>query len=148
MQAETCSHVGLKCNYFCRTCDVGGSIKFKQSDEGYESLFHVCYFFSCDLEIFNKIIGLQPGVICKPENTAKQIQKQQCLLTLSGGTEKIKNAVAATGVKDTLTMVIVNYTLDMGKKLQKTVEGKVKIPEAEIWRMSWKVYYKRYPLTC
>ena len=41
MQAEECSHAGLKCNYFCRTCNVGGNIKYKESDEGYESLFHV-----------------------------------------------------------------------------------------------------------
>jgi hypothetical protein len=24
MQAEECSHAGLNCNYYCRTCDVGG----------------------------------------------------------------------------------------------------------------------------
>ena len=46
--------------------------------------------------------------------------------------EKVKNAVAATGVKDTLTMAIINHGLDMGKKLWKPVEGKPKIPEADI----------------
>ena len=53
MQAEECSHVGLKCNYFCRTCSIGGNFKFKESDEGYESLFHVHPFPSYDLEGLN-----------------------------------------------------------------------------------------------
>lgn len=44
MQAEECSHAGLKCNYFCRTCKVGGTTKFKESDEGFESLFKVRHF--------------------------------------------------------------------------------------------------------
>lgn len=57
MQAEECSHAGLKCNYFCRTCNVGGNVKFKESDEGYESLFHV-RVFSHDLEGVNPNINL------------------------------------------------------------------------------------------
>ena len=46
--------------------------------------------------------------------------------------EKVKSAVAATGVKDTSTMAIVNHVLDMGKKVWKPVKGKPKIPEADI----------------
>jgi hypothetical protein len=41
MQAEECSHGGLKCNYFCRTCNVGGNKVFKESDEGFQSIFKV-----------------------------------------------------------------------------------------------------------
>lgn len=41
MQAEECSHAGLSCNYFCRTCQVGGTKEYKRSDEGYQSLFEV-----------------------------------------------------------------------------------------------------------
>ncbi|KAG1762177.1 hypothetical protein EDD22DRAFT_979895 [Suillus occidentalis] len=39
MQAEECSHTGLNCNYFCRTCDVGGTKEYKSSNEGYNSIF-------------------------------------------------------------------------------------------------------------
>ncbi|KAG0708375.1 hypothetical protein DFH29DRAFT_979379 [Suillus ampliporus] len=41
MQAEECSHGSLHCNYFCRTCKVGGTMSVKQSDEGYLKLFEI-----------------------------------------------------------------------------------------------------------
>ncbi|KAG1855245.1 hypothetical protein F4604DRAFT_2042442 [Suillus subluteus] len=43
MQAEECSHAGLNCNYFCRTCDVGGTKEYKESAAGYESIFVAIY---------------------------------------------------------------------------------------------------------
>jgi hypothetical protein len=41
MQAEECSHTGLNCNYYCRTCDVGGTKEYKESKAGYSSIFNV-----------------------------------------------------------------------------------------------------------
>lgn len=41
MQAEECSHAGLSCNYFCRTCDIGGTKEYKESEAGYNSVFMV-----------------------------------------------------------------------------------------------------------
>ena len=41
MQAEECSHTGLRCNYFCRTCHVGGTQEYKRSEEGYNTIFSV-----------------------------------------------------------------------------------------------------------
>ena len=41
MQAEECSHGGLRCNYFCRTCKVGGTDTEKKTDEGYSDIFQV-----------------------------------------------------------------------------------------------------------
>ncbi len=46
MQAEECSQGGLTCNYFCRTCKVGGTRESKMTDMGFESLFHVRTTFS------------------------------------------------------------------------------------------------------
>jgi hypothetical protein len=46
MQAEECSHGGLTCNIFCRTCHVGGTKEFKQSDVGYRSVFTVNFVLS------------------------------------------------------------------------------------------------------
>ncbi|KAG1792533.1 uncharacterized protein BJ212DRAFT_1451122 [Suillus subaureus] len=41
MQAKECSHAGLNCNYFCRTCDVSGTKEYKASEEGYNSIFKI-----------------------------------------------------------------------------------------------------------
>lgn len=41
MQAEECSHMGLNCNYFCRTCDVSRTKEYKESDTSYASIFMV-----------------------------------------------------------------------------------------------------------
>jgi hypothetical protein len=41
MQAEEASHGGLTCNCLCRTCKCGGTKVYKQSDEGYATLFKV-----------------------------------------------------------------------------------------------------------
>lgn len=41
MQAEECSHAGLNCNYFCRTCEVGGTKEYKESEAGYNTIFMV-----------------------------------------------------------------------------------------------------------
>lgn len=41
---EICSHIGLRGNKFCPRCNVGGDKKYKMSDSGYESLFHVSPF--------------------------------------------------------------------------------------------------------
>lgn len=43
---EICSHIGLRGNKFCPRCNVGGDKKYKMSDSGYESLFHVSRFLN------------------------------------------------------------------------------------------------------
>lgn len=50
-QSETCSHIGLKGNLFCRHCKAGGPDEQRESDAGYEALFLVCFsFLSCLLQ--------------------------------------------------------------------------------------------------
>ncbi|KAG8217162.1 hypothetical protein J3R82DRAFT_5230 [Butyriboletus roseoflavus] len=41
MQAEEYSHGGLKCNYFCCTCKVGGTNIEKKADQGYSDIFQI-----------------------------------------------------------------------------------------------------------
>lgn len=44
MQAEECSQASLACNYFCRTCKIGGSKEYKHSNEGFNSIFEARKF--------------------------------------------------------------------------------------------------------
>ncbi|KAG1774085.1 hypothetical protein EV702DRAFT_1180886 [Suillus placidus] len=105
MQAEECSHGGLHCNYFCRTCKVGGTTSVKQSDEGYLKLFEI-------------------GELRRPEETIQQILEQIELSKLSGGTTKVQAAVSSTGTRDTTSASIVNRLLELGKRLRKREPGK------------------------
>lgn len=54
MQAEECSHAGLTCNKFCRTCKVGGTKVHKASD-GFADVFEVCSM-SIEIKKINPII--------------------------------------------------------------------------------------------
>ncbi|KAG2121103.1 hypothetical protein DEU56DRAFT_873835 [Suillus clintonianus] len=78
MHAEECSHAGLHCNYFCRTCEVGGTKEYKESNEGYNSIF-------------------VPGQLRTPAGTAAEIRAQFVTALNSGASEKIKKSVSLTG---------------------------------------------------
>ncbi|KAH9949290.1 hypothetical protein B0H21DRAFT_889914 [Amylocystis lapponica] len=84
MQAEECSHAGLGCNYFCRTCKVGGTKEYKASNDGFQKIF----------------VAGEPRT---PAETIQQICEQIKLSLLSGGTTKVKDATAATGIRDATT---------------------------------------------
>ncbi|KAG2346414.1 hypothetical protein BDR05DRAFT_878375 [Suillus weaverae] len=112
MQAEECSHAGLNCNYFCRTCDIGGTKEFKASSDGYRSLF-------------------TSGNIRTPENTTAEIHKQFETAFKSGASEKIKNLVSSTGIRDSASNSILNALVELGKKLRKRAAGTQAMPEAE-----------------
>ncbi|KAL0569855.1 hypothetical protein V5O48_012107 [Marasmius crinis-equi] len=98
MQAEECSHGGLKCNFFCRMCKVGGTQEQKRSDEGFLSLF-------------------EAGEERTPENTSKLIHEQLHLSALHGATDKLQKHKAATGVSDSTSASAVQAIVDLGKAL-------------------------------
>ncbi|KAF8346814.1 hypothetical protein F5887DRAFT_834375, partial [Amanita rubescens] len=100
MQAEMSSQGGLTCNYFCRTCYVGGNKEYKASDEGYTSLF-------------------KPGRLRMPEETLQIINEQIDFSFISGGTDKIKKSVQATGVNDRVSGIAIESMLQLGKALRK-----------------------------
>ncbi|KAG1744931.1 uncharacterized protein EDB91DRAFT_1236406 [Suillus paluster] len=112
MQAEECSHTGLNCNYLCRMCDAGGTKEYKASLDGYNSLF-------------------ASGNLRTPEGTAANIQQQFETALKPGATEKIKNVVLTTGIRDMASISIINALLELGKKLQKCVAGTQAMLEAE-----------------
>ncbi|KAG1737140.1 uncharacterized protein EDB91DRAFT_1083172 [Suillus paluster] len=113
MQAEECSHAGLNCNYFCRTCDIGGTKEHKASGDGYSSLF-------------------MSGNLRTPENTMAEIRQQFEIALKSGASEKIKNSVSSTGVCDSASGLILNALVELGKKLRKCAASTQAMPEAEV----------------
>ncbi|KIK80517.1 hypothetical protein PAXRUDRAFT_15749 [Paxillus rubicundulus Ve08.2h10] len=114
MQAEMCSHAGLNCNYFCRTCNVGGTKVHQETEAGHSAVF-------------------VPGTLRTPEKTASHIYDQFGTACQSGATDKIKNAVSTTGISDSTTASIIGTLVEMGKKLQKRGAGIHVKPEGEVW---------------
>ncbi|KAG2110584.1 uncharacterized protein F5147DRAFT_745166 [Suillus discolor] len=94
MQAEECSHAGLNCNYYCRTCDTGGTKEYKVSGDGYSSLF-------------------TSGNLRTPENTMAEVRKQFEIALKSGASEKIKNSVSSTGIRDSTSSSILNALVEL-----------------------------------
>ncbi|TFK79574.1 hypothetical protein K466DRAFT_473373, partial [Polyporus arcularius HHB13444] len=108
MQAEECSHGGLACNYFCRTCMAGGTQVQKQSLAGYSALFK----------------ARAPRT---PEGTRKEIERQ-----ILGAEGKLKDATALTGTCDATTRAVLNCIVELGKQLRKRVAGEPGLSEDEV----------------
>ncbi|KAI0631688.1 hypothetical protein C8Q77DRAFT_1060980 [Trametes polyzona] len=111
MQAEECSHAGLNCNFFCRTCHVGGTKVEKQSLAGYAKL-------------------CTPGKLRTPEETLAEIKKQASGAILAG--DKLKDGVTKTGVRDATTTAVLQCIVELGKKLRKRSEGAAQLSEDEV----------------
>ncbi|KAG8978184.1 hypothetical protein FRB93_011349 [Tulasnella sp. JGI-2019a] len=93
MQAEECSHAGLTANHFCHTCHVGGSKKFKASDQGFQTLFET------------------------PEEMAQHSKTLWDKSVLSGATKKVEDHQQDTGVWDTLASPYINAITKKGVEL-------------------------------
>ena len=129
MQAEECSHGGLRCNYFCRTCKVGGTNAEKKTDKGYLSIFQV---FATSFACHGLTTFSQSGELHTPADTRSQIKHQIELSKLSGGTEKVRNAVSQTGIRDSASAAIVDRLLALGKVLRKRTAGRPTMSETEV----------------
>jgi hypothetical protein len=128
MQAEECSQGGLSC--YCRTCHVGGSKEYKESEAGYGTLFEVWYTF---LLIFLLVYyRLQPGTLRMPEETLREVKNQFQLAVSSSATTKIQALLSGTGIQDSLLLGILNTVVEMGKQLRKRGSGSRVTQESEL----------------
>ncbi|KAG2339510.1 hypothetical protein BDR05DRAFT_1003322 [Suillus weaverae] len=113
MQAEECSHAGLNCNYFCRTCHVGGMKEYKESEAGYNSIF-------------------MEGNPRTPEDTMAQVCQQFDTALCSGAAGKIAAATTSTGIRDSASSSLINALVELGKKLRKREAGQLASAESEV----------------
>ncbi|KAH9899976.1 hypothetical protein C8Q73DRAFT_754715 [Cubamyces lactineus] len=100
MQAEMCSHIGLKGNHFCRMCHCGGDQKYKASDEGFTSL-------------------MTPGRARSVSETREAITSQLVMATHAAAEKPLKAAISASGVKDSFATPLLNLLIAKGKILRR-----------------------------
>ncbi|KAH8993098.1 hypothetical protein EDB83DRAFT_2304552 [Lactarius deliciosus] len=99
MHAEQTSQAGLNANYFCRTCDVGGTRAQKKSNEGFSKIFEI-------------------GCIRDPDEMKRVIEQQLELCVLPGGSDKVDSVVRSNGIKEATVTPIINYITTKGKALR------------------------------
>ncbi|KAG1722393.1 uncharacterized protein EDB91DRAFT_1240223 [Suillus paluster] len=98
MQAEECSHAGLSCNYFCRTCDVGRTKAYKESEAGYNSIFMTSQEIRQQFETAFKS-GVQDSASSSILNTLIELGKKLRKCTM-GSQALPENEIEATLQKE------------------------------------------------
>ncbi|KAH9079600.1 hypothetical protein EDB83DRAFT_2215930 [Lactarius deliciosus] len=101
MHAEQTSQCGLNSNFFCRTCDVGGTKAYKKSDKGFGEIFEV-------------------SLIC---NAAKKPDRTGLSITSSN---KVDTAARSSGIKDAAVAPIIKYIMAKGKVLRNSSTSNTK----------------------
>lgn len=75
---------------------------------------------------------MQPGTLRTPEETLREVKNQFQLAVSSGATTKIQASLSGTGVRDSLSLGILNTVVEMGKQLRKRGLGSRVMQESEI----------------
>ncbi|KAI0684232.1 hypothetical protein BC835DRAFT_1464922 [Cytidiella melzeri] len=97
-QSEDCSHIGVKGNRNCRRDTVGGADAEKETDKGYEALYH-------------------PGTPCNADNTAC-VLCEQLRVACRGNKDAVQSIQTQTGVKDKLAQFWVEHLLASAREQQ------------------------------
>ncbi|KAH9828836.1 uncharacterized protein C8Q71DRAFT_863691 [Rhodofomes roseus] len=97
-QSETCSHIGLKGNLFCRRCMVGGSAEAKETNE--------------------VLLTVKPGEPRTPDET-ERVVKLQLRLACRGEREAVEESQTSTGVKDRIAQFWIEVVLIRSQAEQK-----------------------------
>ncbi|KAJ7476792.1 hypothetical protein FB451DRAFT_1461207 [Mycena latifolia] len=111
MQAELCSCAGLNTNFFCRTCQAGGTREWKQSNDGFAEV-------------------LKAGDARNPADTAEETFQQILTALEPNVATTLTEAVRLSGVKDALAQPIIDILVKMGQDLRKAnPEGSALSPD-------------------
>ncbi|KAF8801376.1 hypothetical protein BYT27DRAFT_7198307 [Phlegmacium glaucopus] len=98
-QSEASGHIGSKGNHPCRKCNVGGSQKEKESNEGFHAMF-------------------MPDRARSSTETLKLVEEQVHAACL-GVAQTVENMQTATGVKDTFTQHWIDDLIERARNLRK-----------------------------
>ncbi|EDR03329.1 uncharacterized protein LACBIDRAFT_307447 [Laccaria bicolor S238N-H82] len=98
-QSEASGHIGAKGNHFCRKCQVGGSQKSKETNEGFHKMFYA-------------------GDARSSEQTLALVESQVKTACL-GVAQHVKDSQQDTGVKDGYTQYWIDVLIDRARALQK-----------------------------
>ncbi|KAG8775794.1 hypothetical protein FRC12_001272 [Ceratobasidium sp. 428] len=101
MHAEECSSSGLRSNFFCRTCGVGGTQVYKASEEG----------FSRQMEL---------GAPRRPNDTIERIKYQYEIAFTTKSVELLREEQRNSGVKDVIAQPYLETIIKRRQELQKT----------------------------
>ncbi|EPQ55871.1 hypothetical protein GLOTRDRAFT_105784 [Gloeophyllum trabeum ATCC 11539] len=115
LQSEMCGHIGGKGNYYCRKCNAGGTQEYKQTDEGYESLFHV-------------------GASRTAQATITEVERQFDAAT-TGVAKRVEELQTSTGVKDGYSLPWIDQVIDRAREMKKDRKRTAASINAEL--MEW-----------
>ncbi|KAJ6624579.1 hypothetical protein B0H10DRAFT_2162183 [Mycena sp. CBHHK59/15] len=100
MQAELCSCAGINTNFFCHTCQAGGTRDWKQSNGGFAEV-------------------LKAGELRNPADTAEETFQQILTALEPNIASTLTEAVRLSGVKDAQAQPIIDILVKMGQDLRK-----------------------------
>ncbi|KAF7980223.1 hypothetical protein HWV62_39337 [Athelia sp. TMB] len=105
MQAELANSAGLLANHFCRTCKAGGTREFKQSDDGFSTLF-------------------KGGTPRSSRETQEQTFIQLVTALQPAAATTLTDSMRLTGVKDTLAQPVIDNLVKLGQNLRKAAPNR------------------------
>lgn len=119
MQSEIAGNIGGLGNHNCRKCFAGGTDAEIETDEGFESLFHVRHIFYYVSELLLTIaLESQPGEPRTKEGVIAELH-EQVRLACKGVAKPIKERQTATGVKDAYTQYWIDQLIERARSMKK-----------------------------
>ncbi|QRV78439.1 hypothetical protein RhiJN_06454 [Ceratobasidium sp. AG-Ba] len=109
MQATECSCTGMKSNRFCRTCHVGGTTKYKTTDDGYAAFF-------------------TSGPLRRATETIGCINEQFELAFTTKNADSITALQRETGIKDSIAQPLLDKIIKQRRVFQKAGHSMAEIP--------------------
>lgn len=109
MQSEVCAHMGSGSNLLCRKCKAGGSMREKETDDGFDCLFY-------------------PGVPRTKDYVLEQLEAQ-VLTACAGVAQHVIDMQTSSGVKDVYTQYWIQHLLERARTMKNAGSSKTAIED-------------------